>query len=110
MIKNQTIKGIMMACFVCLATVLICIVGGQSHSAQADDTPTEITTKVYVVDTKGNQLKAPEQFTIAVANPKANCVNVSVPGYDPAKTLHSVKFITDPAFQAYTNTSSKTFC
>lgn len=34
---------------------------------------------------------------------------MSVPGYDPAKTLHSVKFITDPAFQAYTNTSSKTF-
>ncbi|GEP72085.1 hypothetical protein LRA02_09530 [Lentilactobacillus rapi] len=96
-----------MACFLGLATALILLAGGQFHNAQADDPPTEITTKVYVVDTKGNQLKAPEQFTVTATNSNVNCVNVSVPGYNPVETASSVKFGIDPAFQTMIGSSSR---
>lgn len=100
-------RAIMATCYVCLVSVLIFLIGGQSLNVRANDTPTKITTTVYVVDTKGNQLKAPAQFTITATNSTVDCVNVRVPGYEPVETVRSIKFGVDPAFQAILNASSK---
>lgn len=101
MIKRLNKLSLMM---LAVGAVLLAFLVGGSNVLAASGTvdPTGQIATINIVDTKGNVLKGPLSITY---EPDVKNVDVTVPGYDPAKTLQEVDYIFNPDFSPVSKTS-----
>ncbi|OFA10616.1 hypothetical protein LASUN_16530 [Lentilactobacillus sunkii] len=104
MIKRFNKLGLMM---LAVGAMLFAFLAGGSNVLAASDSvdPTGQTATINIVDTMGNVLKGPLSITY---EPNVKSVDVTVPGYDPAKTLEEVDYQFNPDYSPHAKSTKYT--